>query len=114
APRDGAFVEIIGYYNPRTEPNTLEFDEPRVKHWLAVGAQPSETVHRLLHSKGLTTVDPPTRPTTATKAEQAAAKEAAAAEAAAKEAAAAAAAAKAAEEAAAATAAAAEAAAAET
>jgi small subunit ribosomal protein S16 len=63
APRDGDFIEIVGHYNPRTSPSTIEFKEDRVRHWLSVGAQPSETVHRLLHAQGLTTVEPPKRPT---------------------------------------------------
>jgi small subunit ribosomal protein S16 len=57
APRDGDFIEVVGHYNPRTSPTTLELDEDRVRHWLENGAQPSETVHRLLHARGLTTVD---------------------------------------------------------
>ena len=63
APRDGDFIEIVGHYNPRTSPSTIELKEDRVRHWLSVGAQPSETVHRLLHAQGLTTVEPPKRPT---------------------------------------------------
>ena len=61
APRDGAFVEVIGHYNPRTDPSTLVLDEERVKHWLARGAQPSETVHRLLYKQGLIEAEPPKR-----------------------------------------------------
>lgn len=53
APRDGAFVEIIGYYNPRTEPTTIEIDADKAKQWLARGAQPSDRVARLLASKGV-------------------------------------------------------------
>jgi small subunit ribosomal protein S16 len=89
SPRDGAFVEIVGHYNPRTEPQTVQIDEERVKHWLSVGAQPSETVHRLLFKQGLTTVEPPKRQTKPSKAEQAAAAAKAEAERAAAEAAAA-------------------------
>jgi small subunit ribosomal protein S16 len=63
APRDGDFIEVVGHYNPRTSPTTLELDEERVRHWLDNGAQPSETVHRLLHARGLTTVEPPKRKT---------------------------------------------------
>jgi small subunit ribosomal protein S16 len=105
SPRDGAFVEIVGHYNPRTDPATVEIDDDRVKHWLSAGAQPSETVHRLLHTRGLIAVAPPKRQTAPSKAEQAAA--AAKAEAEAKAAAEAAAKAKAAADAAAAEAAAA-------
>lgn len=110
APRDGAFVEILGHYNPRDEPTTIVLNEERVKHWLSVGAQPSETVHRLLHQQGLMEVAPPARPTAPSKVEVAAA---AAVARAAEEAAAAQAAEEAAKAAAAAEAAAAEAAAAE-
>ena len=74
APRDGAFVEIVGHYNPRTEPTTIVLNEERVKHWLSVGAQPSETVHRILHAQGLTTIEPPKRGTEPSKTEVAAAK----------------------------------------
>ena len=63
APRDGDFIEIVGHYNPRTSPSTLELKEDRVRHWLSVGAQPSETVHRLLFKEGLTTIEPPKRKT---------------------------------------------------
>jgi len=53
SPRDGRFVEIIGYYNPRRAPTELIVDEDKVKHWLGHGAQPSGTVARLLAEKGL-------------------------------------------------------------
>jgi small subunit ribosomal protein S16 len=52
APRDGRFVEIIGHYNPRTEPITFHIDEERALHWLGEGAQPSEPVERLLRKGG--------------------------------------------------------------
>jgi small subunit ribosomal protein S16 len=80
APRDGDFVEVLGHYNPRTEPTTLVLDEDRVKHWLSVGAQPSETVHRMLHKAGLTEVEPPRRVTKQSRAERDAAGAAARAE----------------------------------
>jgi small subunit ribosomal protein S16 len=48
SPRDGRFIEIVGRYNPQTEPSTIDFDEDRVKDWLSKGAQPSNTVKRLL------------------------------------------------------------------
>jgi small subunit ribosomal protein S16 len=70
APRDGDFVEVLGHYNPRTEPSTLVLNEDRVKHWLSVGAQPSETVHRMLHKAGLTDVEPPKRDTKQSKVER--------------------------------------------
>jgi len=53
SPRDGKFLEIVGRYNPQTDPSTIEFDEERVKEWLAKGAKPSSTVARLLKVKDL-------------------------------------------------------------
>jgi small subunit ribosomal protein S16 len=47
-PRDGRFIEIIGHYNPRTEPVTFNIHEDRVLHWLSAGAQPTDPVRRLL------------------------------------------------------------------
>ncbi|MEA3374989.1 MAG: 30S ribosomal protein S16 [Chloroflexota bacterium] len=52
SPRDGRFIEQIGFYNPRTEPETLQIDEARALHWLSVGAQPTESVTRLLTTTG--------------------------------------------------------------
>ena len=51
SPRDGKFLEIVGRYNPQTDPSTIEFDEERIRHWLSKGAQPSNTVQRLLKAK---------------------------------------------------------------
>jgi small subunit ribosomal protein S16 len=48
SPRDGRFIEIVGRYNPQTNPSTIDFDEDRVKDWLSKGVQPSNTVKRLL------------------------------------------------------------------
>jgi len=53
APRDGKFIEVIGNYNPRTEPPTMEIDAERALHWLSVGAQPSEAVRRMLDKLGI-------------------------------------------------------------
>lgn len=53
APRDGRFIENIGFFNPRTEPETVELNADRALYWLSVGAQPSDAVHRLLKSKGV-------------------------------------------------------------
>lgn len=47
SPRDGRFIEVIGHYNPKTNPATIVFEEDRVYHWLSVGAQPSESVEKL-------------------------------------------------------------------
>ncbi|NLV30264.1 MAG: 30S ribosomal protein S16 [Acidobacteria bacterium] len=46
--RDGSFVEILGHYNPKTNPPLVELNMDRVHHWLACGAQPSDTVNSLL------------------------------------------------------------------
>ncbi|MGD1065991.1 MAG: 30S ribosomal protein S16 [Vulcanimicrobiaceae bacterium] len=53
SPRDGRFIEILGHYNPRTEPRTLVVDEAKAKEWLAKGAQPSDPVRRLFAELGL-------------------------------------------------------------
>jgi small subunit ribosomal protein S16 len=53
SPRDGKFLEIVGRYNPQTDPSTIEFDEDRVKDWLSKGAQPTEAVARLLKVKDI-------------------------------------------------------------
>jgi small subunit ribosomal protein S16 len=48
SPRDGAFIEIIGHYNPVTEPETLDIDKEKAIKWLGCGAKPTDTVIRLL------------------------------------------------------------------
>lgn len=48
APRDGRFIEILGRYNPRTEPSLIELDIEKVDAWLAKGAEPTETVAKLI------------------------------------------------------------------
>ena len=53
APRDGRFIEIVGRYNPQTEPSTIELNEDKVRDWISKGAQPSDSVKRLLKAKGL-------------------------------------------------------------
>jgi small subunit ribosomal protein S16 len=53
SPRDGRFIEILGHYNPRTEPKTLEVNAEKAKEWLAKGAQPTVTVRRLFAEKGI-------------------------------------------------------------
>jgi small subunit ribosomal protein S16 len=53
SPRDGRFLEILGHYNPRTEPKTLVVDQDKVKQWLEKGAQPSDPVRRLFAELGL-------------------------------------------------------------
>lgn len=54
APRDGKFIEEIGYYNPLTEPVEFKVNEEKVNKWLANGAQPTEVVKRLFANAGLT------------------------------------------------------------
>jgi len=53
APRDGRYLEIIGFYNPRTEPSTLQVQEDRAYDWMNKGAQPSDSVTQLFKSIGL-------------------------------------------------------------
>src|SRR2546421_200912 len=53
APRDGRFIEILGHYNPRTNPKTLVLNEEKVRVWLSRGAQASDPVRRLLAERGL-------------------------------------------------------------
>ncbi len=48
APRDGKFIEVLGWYNPRTDPPTFEINKERAEYWLSRGAQPSDAVARLL------------------------------------------------------------------
>jgi small subunit ribosomal protein S16 len=48
SPRDGRFIEMIGHYNPQTEPSTIRIDEERLQHWLARGAQPTGSVKQLV------------------------------------------------------------------
>lgn len=54
APRDGAFVEIIGHYNPLTDPATVVINEERALYWLRQGAQATDTVNSLLSKSGIT------------------------------------------------------------
>jgi small subunit ribosomal protein S16 len=53
SPRDGKFIDIVGRYNPQIEPSLIEFDETKVRDWLGKGAQPSESVRRLLKTQNL-------------------------------------------------------------
>jgi small subunit ribosomal protein S16 len=53
SPRDGRFIEIIGRYNPQTDPSTIDLDEAKVKDWLSKGAQPSQPVQRLIKAAGI-------------------------------------------------------------
>ena len=51
SPRDGKFIDIVGRYNPQTDPSLIEFDEGKVRDWLGKGAQPTESVRRLLQKQ---------------------------------------------------------------
>ena len=53
SPRDGRFIEEIGYYNPLTEPAEIKIDADKAKKWIANGAQPTETVKSLLKKSGI-------------------------------------------------------------
>jgi len=52
-PRDGRFLEILGHYNPRTEPATIILDEARIYDWMSKGAQPTDSVAQIFRSAGL-------------------------------------------------------------
>ncbi len=53
APRDGKFIEEIGYYNPLTDPADIKIDEEKAKKWLGTGAQPTDTVRALFKKTGI-------------------------------------------------------------
>lgn len=53
SPRDGAFIAIIGHYNPLADPETVVIDEEKARYWLSQGAQPSDTAARLLTKVGI-------------------------------------------------------------
>jgi len=53
SPRDGAFIEVIGHYNPLTEPETFVVDEEKALKWLRYGAKPTDTTLRLLSKAGV-------------------------------------------------------------
>jgi small subunit ribosomal protein S16 len=55
SPRDGRNIEILGQYNPQTQPSTITVDEDRVRDWLAQGAVPSDQVRKLLRTQGIET-----------------------------------------------------------
>ena len=54
SPRDGRFIEQVGYYDPTKEPALIKIDDEIAKKWLSTGAQPSETVKKLLKIAGVT------------------------------------------------------------
>ena len=88
APRDGKYVEIVGSYNPRTEPDEFVINEDKVRDWLAKGAQPTMRMQKLLAKQGLMAAPtfPPPKPKPAPQAEAPAAAATAVAEADAEEA----------------------------
>jgi small subunit ribosomal protein S16 len=53
SPRDGRIIETVGQYNAQTEPSTIVVKEDRVREWLAKGAQPTNTVRKLLRTQGI-------------------------------------------------------------
>ncbi len=53
SPRDGRFIELIGHYNPLTDPATISIDEEKALKWLRQGAQPTDTVRSLLSKLGI-------------------------------------------------------------
>jgi small subunit ribosomal protein S16 len=52
SPRDGRFIEIVGRYNPQTDPSTIDLDEAKIKDWMDKGAQPTAPVSRLIRAAG--------------------------------------------------------------
>ncbi len=58
--RDGRIIETVGQYNAQTNPSTIRLDEERVRAWLARGAQPTDTVRKILRTQG---IDPAAVPT---------------------------------------------------
>ena len=59
SPRDGRGIEGVGRYNAQREPSEIVMDEERVRHWLARGAQPTNTVKKLMRAKGISAAAPP-------------------------------------------------------
>jgi small subunit ribosomal protein S16 len=53
SPRDGRNIEIVGQYNPQTDPSTITINEDKVRDWLAKGAQPTDQVRKLLRTQGI-------------------------------------------------------------
>ena len=53
SPRDGRFIEIVGRYNPQTDPSTIDLDAYKIQDWISKGAQPSDRVKRLMQTQGI-------------------------------------------------------------
>ena len=60
SPRGGEYIELLGTYDPLTKPSSAKLNEDRIKHWLSVGAQPTETVERLIRKHS--TIELPNAP----------------------------------------------------
>jgi small subunit ribosomal protein S16 len=65
SPRDGRFIETLGYYDPRTDPPTVKVSPERTAYWLGTGAQPTDTTRALLKKAGL--LGAPTEPAPTTE-----------------------------------------------
>jgi small subunit ribosomal protein S16 len=72
SPRDGRFKEVLGTYNPITDPAEIKIDIERARYWMSVGAQPTDRVARLLKFNGMDEIVLKFRPAPAPKAEKAA------------------------------------------
>jgi small subunit ribosomal protein S16 len=53
SPRDGRIIEIVGHYNAQTNPSTIKVDEERIREWISRGAQPTQTVRKILRTQGI-------------------------------------------------------------
>ncbi len=53
SPRDGRFIEIVGRYNPQTDPSTIDLNSEKIQDWISKGAQPSDSVRRLMKAQGI-------------------------------------------------------------
>ena len=53
SPRDGKFIEIVGRYNPQTDPSTIDLNAEKIQDWISKGAQPSDSVRRLMKAQGI-------------------------------------------------------------
>ena len=53
SPRDGRVIEIVGHYNAQTDPSTVKVDEERIREWLSRGAQPTNSVRKILRTQGI-------------------------------------------------------------
>lgn len=58
SPRDGRFIESVGYYDPLREPKVVKLEDERIRHWIATGAKPSDAVRELMERAGMLPVTP--------------------------------------------------------